>query len=180
MSSLLPPNATPFERAIEDVIARRLDALAPAIETLRTLWDPSACPLSLLPWLAWAVSADEWESDWPEQTKRSVVAGSIAIHRHKGTPWAVEQALTLSGQPFAYVKEWFEYGGQPGYFKVVVDIEGEEVTAEQEARLLRYVNSAKRRSAWLEALEYNLATIGTVPVPALSLQSGESITVYPQ
>jgi phage tail P2-like protein len=180
MSSLLPPNATAFERALEDVIALRLEALAPAIDTLRTLWTPADCPVNILPWLAWSVSVDEWESDWPEATKRSVVDGAIAIHRHKGTPWAVEQALILSGQPFARVEEWFEYGGLPGYFKVVVDIEGEAVTAEEEARLLKYVASAKRKSAWLETIEYNLATIGAVPVPALSLQSGESVTVYPQ
>ncbi|WP_321367905.1 phage tail protein I [uncultured Desulfuromusa sp.] len=180
MNSLLPPNATAFERAVEDVIAKRFDAVASSIATIKTLWNPWTCPLSSLPWLAWTLSVDEWESDWSEQVKRQTVAGAMEIHRHKGTPWAVEQALVLAGIPFAEVQEWFEYSGTPGHFRVVVDIEGETISSEDEARLLRYVGSAKRKSAWLDEVTYNLAVRSPVPVYALGLQSSEVTTIYPQ
>jgi phage tail P2-like protein len=174
--TLLPPNATAQERAIEGAISRVGEVSVP----LRDLWNPKTCPVDLLPWLAWALSVDEWESDWPEQIKRDVIAGSMEIHRHKGTPWAVEQALILAGMPFARVEEWFEYAGTPGHFKVVVDIEGQSVSAAEEAKLLRYVESAKRKSAKLDSLDYNLSVLTTIPAHAVGLQSSEIITVYPQ
>ncbi len=174
--TLLPPNATAQETALEGAIARIGEVSVP----LRDLWNPQTCPVALLPWLAWALSVDEWESDWPEAIKRSVIAGSMEIHRHKGTPWAVEQALILAGMPFARVQEWFEYAGTPGHFKVVVDIEGEVVSGAEEAKLLRYINSAKRKSAWLDVLEYNFSVASAVPVYAIGLQSSEVITVNPQ
>lgn len=178
--SLLPQNATPFELAVEDVIATRLSALADSVPTIRTLWNPWTCPLSFLPWLAWTLSVDEWESDWSEQVKRQTVAGAMEIHRHKGTPWAVEQSMILAGIPFAEVSEWYEYSGSPGHFRIIVDIEGETVSSDDAARLLRYVGSAKRESAWLDEVTYNLSVRSPVPVYALALQSSEVTTIYPQ
>ncbi len=179
MSSLLPPNATPFELAIESVMAARFDALADQIAAVKTLWNPWTCPLDFLPWLAWALHVDEWESDWSEQIKRQTVAGAMEIHRHKGTPWAVEQALILAGFPFARVEEWFEYSGTPGYFRIIVDLEGESISGTDQARLLRYVESAKRKCAWLDGVEYNLSVRSAVPVYALGVQSTEVVTIYP-
>ena len=47
--SLLPPNATPLERALEDGLTG-LAAIDPPVEKI---WDPQTCPLPLLPWLAY-------------------------------------------------------------------------------------------------------------------------------
>jgi len=178
-NSLLPPNATAQERALEGTIARLGEIEVP----LRGLWSPQTCPARLLPWLAWALSIDFWESDWPEQTKRDVVAGSLELHRHKGTPWAVEQALVLAGIPFARVVEWFDYEGGPGgpyHFKVVIDIDGETVSAAEETKLLRYIAATKNVRSHLDGLEYNFSVGSSVPVLAVGLQSSEVITVYPQ
>ncbi len=42
----------------------------------------------------------------------------MAVHTFRGTPYAVEQVIqTYFGD--GEVSEWFEYGGQPGMFKVV-------------------------------------------------------------
>lgn len=174
--TLLPPNTTAHEVALEGAMARIGAVSVP----LRDLWDPQTCPVALLPWLAWALSVDEWETDWLEQIKRNVIAGSMEVHRHKGTPWAVEQALVLAGIPFARVQEWFDYAGTPGHFKVVVDIEGEVVSGAEEAKLLRYVASAKNIRSHLDLLEYNFSVTAAVPVYAIGLQSSEVITVNPQ
>ncbi len=94
MGSLLPPNATLFERSMSEAIAPRL---GDAADRIRALWDPWTCPRELLPWLAWSLSVDIWDDAWPEDTKRAAVAGSIAWHRRKGTPWAVKQVLASIG-----------------------------------------------------------------------------------
>jgi len=94
MQTLLPPNATPLARIVEQVMAERLMGIHEVIETL---WDPFRCPLHLLPWLAWALSVDEWDEGWSEDQKRNVIAGSISIHRDKGTLASVKRALASAG-----------------------------------------------------------------------------------
>jgi len=117
--SLLPPNSTPLELAIERIVGDRIDAIGVDTAPVGQLLSPSDCPANMLPWLAWAVSADMWDSDWPEDRKRAVVASSLTVHRKKGTIGAVKDALNaLSLVPD--ITEWFEDGSAPHTFKIDV------------------------------------------------------------
>lgn len=114
-NQLLPSSSTKLERALAQVAS--LEALTSA--QIRQLWHPQTCPESHLPWLAWALSVDFWDDDWPLQRKRDVIAGSIAWHRKKGTPWAVEQMLAAAGYTQSELIEhhdmhqvWREHGGE--------------------------------------------------------------------
>jgi phage tail P2-like protein len=49
------------------------------------LWNPQTCPLPALPWLAWTLSVDTWDTDWTEERKRAITAGAIAAQRRKGS-----------------------------------------------------------------------------------------------
>lgn len=81
-ASILPPNATPLERALEAVGRARLDAIAiPVADVTR----PHEAPPAFLPFLAFARSVDLWDRDWPEETKRAIVADAVRLHRLKGT-----------------------------------------------------------------------------------------------
>lgn len=81
------------ERALEQQ-SGRLPALPVQVGDL---WNPATCPPALLRYLAWAVSVFSWNDNWGDDRKRSVIAASIQIHRHKGTPWAVRLALQVAG-----------------------------------------------------------------------------------
>lgn len=91
MPDLFPINATPQERAISLALDRLPEV------PIKTLWSPQTCPEAQLPWLAWALSVDEWDSTWPVETKRSVIAESIEQHRKKGTVGALRRALQRLG-----------------------------------------------------------------------------------
>ena len=106
---LLPPSASPQERAIALTCAERCEDLP---IPLRALWDPATCPADLLPWLAWTFSVDRWRSTWPEATKRSVIAAAMDVHRRKGTVASVRKAVEALGTVLV-VKEWWEYAGAP-------------------------------------------------------------------
>lgn len=87
--SLLPPNATAFERAVEQALTRMA-----AIDTpVATLMDPAAIDAGVLPFLAWHLSVDRWEADWSDAVKRATVATAIADQRRKGTPASVKAVL---------------------------------------------------------------------------------------
>lgn len=101
--SILPPNLSDLEKELD----KALDRLASIDIPISRLWNPYLCPFEALPYLAWAVSVDQWSSLWPESVKRRVVANSLAVHAKKGTRPAVEQALSSLGVT-AEFKEWFE------------------------------------------------------------------------
>lgn len=102
-TSLLPPNATLLERALERGTARVEAIDAP----LDTLVNPATIAAEWLPWLAWGLSVDTWEAEWSVATKRQAVADAIELHRRKGTRWAVDTVLARI-DALAQVVEWHE------------------------------------------------------------------------
>jgi len=174
-SRLLPPNATAAERALAETVGRVSDIPVPVGDS----WDPQTCPAALLPWLAWALSVDLWGASWSDAIKRQVIAEMMTLHRHRGTPWAVERALIITGAPNARVSEWFEYGGVPYRFKVLVDVAGSDISPDLENSIMHTIDRYKNQRSWLDAIEYSLATEGQVPVLTLGVQFSEVITVYP-
>ena len=122
-ASLLPPNASTFERAFEQSTASMGDVATP----LRELWNPQTCPVELLPWLAWALSIDNWQSDWPEYIKRSRIASAIDIQRHKGTVKAVKDTVASFGGAVDVV-EWWQKSpkGIPHTFDLTLTLSGND------------------------------------------------------
>ncbi len=110
---LLPPNRTALEQTLANAAK-----LLHTPELLAQLWDAQRCPESLLPWLAWALSVDEWDERWSPSQKRAQVMNSIALHRKKGTPWAVKHSLLSAGLERVDITEripgahWAQFDGK--------------------------------------------------------------------
>lgn len=121
-SSLLPPNSTPQERALEAAVARIGDIPAPVRETI----DPDQCPEALLPWLAWALSLDAWRAEWPLHIRRARVREAMRIARRKGTAKAVRDAVASFGGS-VLLSEWFQQSpvGDPHTFAMVLNVSGQ-------------------------------------------------------
>jgi phage tail P2-like protein len=115
--TLLPPNATDYERALEGATARISDV--PVL--VRESWNPDECPPALLPWLADAFSVDTWEPSWSDAQKRQTIKDSVFVHRHKGTIGAVKRALAALGFD-VQVQEWFNQVplGAPYTFRLLL------------------------------------------------------------
>lgn len=106
-------------------------------------------PEDVLDVLAWQFSVDWYDPDADLPTKRNAIKEAIEIHRIKGTPAAVQRVIEIyfgDGE----VEEWFQYGGQPGYFRVKTS--NQEATNEKAALFAKAVNAVKRLSAHLEAV----------------------------
>ena len=94
-AEVLPPNATPFERAFDAVSADRWNALD--VEVVQRFSDPWNCPAHMLNFLAYERSVDIWDVEWPEDKKRSVIASAPANHRKKGTLGGVRRYVEIAG-----------------------------------------------------------------------------------
>ncbi|EGG93508.1 Tail protein I [gamma proteobacterium IMCC1989] len=93
MASLLPPNATQLEKDWEVVANIATDKPV----NIRTLWDWETCPVEFLPWLAWALSVDDWDANWSEDQKRQSIKESYQIHVKKGTVGSIRRVLKATG-----------------------------------------------------------------------------------
>ena len=78
--SLLPANSRPLEHALAGATAK----LEPIPVPFDTIWDVDTAPDSLLPYLAYACSVDEWNDNWTAETKRQVIRDSLWVHERKG------------------------------------------------------------------------------------------------
>lgn len=99
-----------------------------------------------------AVAAN-WNITWYDtgysiEQKRRVVKTAISVRKMIGTAEAVKLQLNAVW-PGTQVREWFEYGGEPGRFRV--ETESQEISEEPE-RFLAALNAAKRFSAQLEGI----------------------------
>ncbi len=110
--------------------------------------------------------------------RRSLIKGAFDAHRHKGTRYAIRRAIDSLGL-HSTIQEWFEYGGAPYHFKVVLDVYSSEVSAENLSLLDAYIQEYKNVRSVLDPIEINLAVASPVPVIACGLQSSEIIAVYP-
>jgi len=111
--SLLPWNSSVMERAIE--AAARLDLPVPIADLI----DPDTCPEFMLPWLAWEMHVDGFDDIPTVQGKRAAIRMSLALHKKKGTKWAIQRALETYGYPGCkiiehrdFMSEWLAAGGE--------------------------------------------------------------------
>ncbi|WP_225206246.1 phage tail protein I [Novosphingobium huizhouense] len=119
-ASLLPPGATLLERALEDLAVVRLAGIN---SDLRRLWSARLCPPRLLPYLAWGLSVDQWDPDWPIRTRRARVADAIAVQRRKGTIDSVRRIVATFGGSIT-INEWWQQSppGPPHTFSLTLEL----------------------------------------------------------
>ncbi|MBZ7674360.1 phage tail protein I [Klebsiella grimontii] len=172
-NSLLPPSSTAWMRSAESASAR-LSAITVA---LRTLWTPTACPVDLLPYLAWALSVDRWDKSWPAAKKVAAIQQSYWLHRRKGTRAAVRRVIEDMGFSATFA-EWFDVGDEPGTFRLEVDVNEVGLTPKTLDELNRLIGDAKPVSRHLAQMTIAVSSKGHAWAGA-AVVDGEIITVYP-
>lgn len=168
MISLLPPNVTLLERAIEKTQLRHSPP-----SSVPTLWNASTCPARMLPMLAWASSIEDWDPQWSVDQQRTAIAATADIHRHKGTPAAIKKALEVRGHPDAILVEradcirhdgsatrnGYRRRGGPTQWATYRIILQRPITLDQAASITAMLDSVKRNCCHLVALDYTRAAL---------------------
>lgn len=173
MKSLLPINSTQLERAIEAASADR------TVIPLRSLYNPTTCPVHLLPHLAWAWSVDRWDDRWTEAAKRNAIRASFYIHSRKGTIGALRRVV----EPLGYLLEVIEWWqtvpeGPPATFALRVGVLDSGITEEMFSELERLIDDAKPVSRHMTGLDITLET-RLDAYTSFAVYDGDEIDVYP-
>lgn len=143
-------------KSVAAVLEKRKDeirtiAIYPRIEEL---------PEDLLDILAKDFKVDWWDKGYSLETKREILKTSWHTHRILGTKEAVTTALCALYDQFE-VKEWWEYGGEPGFFKV--ETQSFQLICELD-KFVATLSAVKRLSAHLEKVNVKAAMYQTVGV----------------
>ncbi|PFG60224.1 phage tail P2-like protein [Pseudomonas poae] len=172
---LLPGNATELERLAAQALAQIERVPVP----LRDLWNPDACPVALLPYLAWAFSVDRWSQAWPESAKRNAIKAAYFIHSRKGTIGALRRVV----EPLGYlieVREWWEELplGVPGTFRLLIGVLETGITEAMYQELSWLIDDAKPLSRHLIELAISLESKLTAYI-GVAVVDGDELDVYP-
>lgn len=141
--TLLPPNSTQEELALEMVMSHVGDVLF----NIRDAKNPYKCPVDLLPWLAWEYGVTYWDQDWTEQQKRDVIKNAASVNKKRGTPGAVKQALAVVDRQIDII-EWFNDTppAEPYTFRAVVH--GNNITTDELQKIVSQICDAKNARSY--------------------------------
>lgn len=109
-------------------------------------------PEALVDVLAYDMHVDWYDYSYPLAAKRDLLKTSVMVHKKMGTKYSVEKALSAL-YPESEVEEWYEYGGEPGYFRIVCDVTDSRIVASY-SDIIRAVRLYKRLSAHMEEVAY--------------------------
>lgn len=119
----LPNSLQSYEsiRILGQIIADYLNDISSEID--KTIIFPRIGELSeeMLDVLAYDLHIDWYDYSYNIEQKRNIIKTSINVHRKLGTKYAVETALKAA-YPNSKVVPWFETGGKPYSFEVILDI----------------------------------------------------------
>lgn len=156
LTDILPPNLLLDEKVKAAALSfdTKLTETVDEVKYCLHLPRLDELPETVLDLLAWQWHVDFYQpTDLDIDKKRELIKKSIAWHRMKGTPAAVEAVVSAAFEK-SEVKEWFEYGGEPYHFKIIT----ENVTTDvQELSSIKdAINTVKNTRSWLDAIEFLL------------------------
>ena len=154
---VLPANLLADEQvmAAAQALDTELQAVTKAVAETMHLSRLDVLPEAVIDLLAW-----QWHVDFYEpigmniETKRKLVKRSIAWHRIKGTPAAVEKMIQTVYQN-GIVEEWHEYGGKPFFFRV--KMENSIIASGMIKQLLQLIEVSKNVRSMLEGLIFQIS-----------------------
>ena len=128
-------------------LAGAMDEIVPPLTGsigLLTTWDKiNELGEDELDELAWELNILWYDKAANIETKRDVILNSDKVYRKLGTKWAVENVIqSYFGE--GYIREWFEYEGEPGHFRVYST--NPTVNNEQLTAFLNILDKIKRHS----------------------------------
>lgn len=112
-------------------------------------------PNELLDILAYDFKVDWWDANYTLEEKRKTLKDSFLVHKHLGTKFAVQTAISAI-YPNTAVEEWFEWGGAPYTFRLLIDVSGILVEQNRHTRVLELANYYKNLRSHLCGIQYTV------------------------
>ena len=167
----------PEAQAISYAILQEKQRIMDEAQHTRTMAVIDLLPEQILDVLAVEMRTPAYNEDFPIETKRTLIKGTLAFYAKLGTPSAVNWIIrSVFGN--GSVEEWFTYGGEPHHVRVRVKNDGTFRSLDVLDDFMRLVFAVKRLSSWFEEIIVEtdlgettaylggaMAMISKVPIP---------------
>ena len=141
----------PKMKALADAVTKQLLEVSGNIDDVLIYSRIDELPEELLDILAYDMHVDWYDYAFPMHVKMEIIKSSVRVHKKMGTKYAVETALKAL-YPKSKIEEWFEYGGEPYHFRVVLNAESENVQINMK-KMENEIKLYKRLSAHLDSID---------------------------
>lgn len=141
--------------AFASVMAKQLRSIIDDIDYATIYARIDALPEDLLDVLAYDFKVDWWDYGYSVEQKRQTLKDSFLVHKHLGTKFAVQTAISAI-YPNTAVEEWFEWGGDPYTFRLLIDVSGILVEQNRHTRVLELANYYKNLRSHLCGIQYTV------------------------
>lgn len=139
--------------ALGSSIAGVLEQRAGEIQRISIYSCIDQLPEELLDILAYDFKVDWWDPEYTLDEKRATLKSSWHVHRKLGTPAAVVDAISAI-YPDTQIAEWWEYGGEPYHFRLMINSTFEGIDQQRHERVMSRVRYYKNLRSVLDDVEY--------------------------
>lgn len=139
--------------AIATAVADELAHLSEQTALTMIYTNIDTLPEAVLDMLAMDFKVDWWSYDYTIEEKRQTLKDSWYVHRHLGTKNAVERALSAIYADTTVI-EWFDYGGKPYHFKLIIPVDQDSLDLTKHSTVLSLVNYYKNLRSVMDEVEY--------------------------
>lgn len=151
ITDCLPPIIAnqPWAKAVSYATSQMFKRILEMAEASRTFTRVDELDHNVLDVLATDLRVSNYKQTYPLDLKRKLVKFALQYWATAGTKAATEEVVrTIFGD--ASISEWFEYGGEPGYFKIAIT--DTTLTDSDVLEFKRVAENVKRLSAWLDKI----------------------------
>lgn len=130
---------------------------------------------TMLDILAYDFKIDWWDENYTLEEKRETFKSCWDVKRKLGVPFACYLAISALYQN-AEIQEWYNYDGNPFYFKIHID-SGEVLTdCDKLQRVVEGIRYYKNKRSILETIEIDIAKQVKMFI-GFALQGGTNVTM---
>ena len=175
-TSIMPDNlAGQVEiQAVAYAVGRQMEKLCAYADSARTYAAIATMPERVLDLLAVELRTPAYDENYSIRVKRALIEGTLVFYTQMGTPAAVNKIIETIFET-GYIREWYEYGGDPYHFKAYTT--NPAITSDDVEEFKRVLGSVKRLSAWLDEIVLDLSTPATKIYVGHWIHTGDFITL---
>lgn len=176
---LLPPNLQDANTAaLSFAVDRQLREFIDYIPTVLIYANIMGISEKLCDLLAMIFSIRAYNVEFPLDTKRRLIQIALKTSSKKGTASSVREVIgTIHGG--AKIEEWFDYGGDPYWFKITVDTTKQGIGEHDYEKLIENVDAYKSIRSHMDGITVNLKSDGITSYGGATI-AGEHDTLTPE
>lgn len=163
--SLIPENLKSAETAaLSAALEKGLEMIRTYSAAVSIYASIPELPDDVLNLLALEMRVQYYDAQDSRESRETILRNTFSWYLRGGTGSVLQEYLAAQYQG-GQLEEWFEYGGQPYYFRSVVDLKlDDEILVGDGQKVLDQINAYKNVRSWLESFSFHIGIEYLVPI----------------